>query len=337
MVNPAALTAIAVVEHHLAVEVDLDETGSGDFVEQEPVRIDQEVRCRSRHPGREVREDHVVPAVVRDEAICCGEILAHRPLVRGYLAANVERRRYRCRFGHVRFPRNVEPTIAESDPSAARQYDCVPEGRSRWRRSARDRPDPRCEDACRRLAIYDVLVRHSRGVDRGDAAVLSPLTGPTPRWRMARSMVRLTSSRAAAVDDAGDPVDASRDRQRGDRQRRRRRVRRNVCGGASLASPNRGRPRDDHLGRYLIECSGAPTCGNSPPSRVDGLESARTASASGKARRSTDLRAARGTQRSDLHASRRRTRGRTSWSDRLRFRRCCWPDCPPCRRRPRWC
>ena len=63
----------------VAVEVDLDQTGSGDFVEHQAVGIDQEMMLRSRHPRRDVGVDQIVPAVMRDEAIAGGEIDALAP------------------------------------------------------------------------------------------------------------------------------------------------------------------------------------------------------------------------------------------------------------------
>jgi hypothetical protein len=51
-----------------------------------------------------------------------------------------------------------------------------------------------------RLVIYDVLVRHSRGVDRGDAAVLKSAYWPA-KWQGAPF-----EGLARGTRDANDPI-----------------------------------------------------------------------------------------------------------------------------------
>src|ERR1700732_218023 len=64
----------------VAVEIDLDEAGSGNFVEHQPVWVDQEMMLRTWPPRRNMRVDQIVPAVMRDEAVAGGKIDALAPL-----------------------------------------------------------------------------------------------------------------------------------------------------------------------------------------------------------------------------------------------------------------
>src|SRR6202163_4555204 len=64
----------------VAVEIDLDQIRGADLGEQQPVRIDQEVVVGAGDARRDVGEDEVVPAVVRDEAVRGGEVDAGLPL-----------------------------------------------------------------------------------------------------------------------------------------------------------------------------------------------------------------------------------------------------------------
>ena len=61
--------------HDLATgEVDLDQAGGGDLLEEHAVGIDQEVILRPGDAGRDVSEHQVVPTVQRHQPIACGEI-----------------------------------------------------------------------------------------------------------------------------------------------------------------------------------------------------------------------------------------------------------------------
>jgi hypothetical protein len=64
----------------VAVEIDLDQIRGADLGEQQPVRIDQKVMVGPGDTRRDVGEDQVVPAVVRDEAVRGGEVDAGLPL-----------------------------------------------------------------------------------------------------------------------------------------------------------------------------------------------------------------------------------------------------------------
>ena len=74
MVKPAGFTGNGDVDDLVAVDVDLHQARRGDLLEQQAVRIDQEVMLRPRHARRDVREDHVVPAVQCDQPVGRGEI-----------------------------------------------------------------------------------------------------------------------------------------------------------------------------------------------------------------------------------------------------------------------
>ena len=62
-----------------AAEIDLDERGSRDFLEQHAVGIDQKMMLRSGNPRRHVSEDEVIPAVERNQPIRGREIHAYVP------------------------------------------------------------------------------------------------------------------------------------------------------------------------------------------------------------------------------------------------------------------
>ena len=62
--------------HRAALKVDLDQIGRGDFVEHQAIRVDQEVMLRPRQAHRDVGEDQVGHAKVRDQAIAGGQFLA---------------------------------------------------------------------------------------------------------------------------------------------------------------------------------------------------------------------------------------------------------------------
>ena len=61
--------------------VDLDQARGRDLVEEQPVRIDEEVVLGARNPGADVREDEILPAVPRHEPIAGREIHTHRPFL----------------------------------------------------------------------------------------------------------------------------------------------------------------------------------------------------------------------------------------------------------------
>ena len=80
--EPGRVDLVGAFEHLAALEVDLDEARGRDLLEEHPVRVDEEVVLRPRHPRRDVREDEVVPAEAGDEAVAGGEVDAPCPLLR---------------------------------------------------------------------------------------------------------------------------------------------------------------------------------------------------------------------------------------------------------------
>jgi len=68
------------LHHLLAVDVDLHQARGGDLVEQHPVGVEEEVVVGAGHSRGEVREDEIVPVVVRHQAVGGGEVHALLPL-----------------------------------------------------------------------------------------------------------------------------------------------------------------------------------------------------------------------------------------------------------------
>ena len=58
----------------IAVEVDLDQAGCGDFVKHEPKRIEQEMLFLAGHARRYVGKHELAPSVVVGEAVEAGEL-----------------------------------------------------------------------------------------------------------------------------------------------------------------------------------------------------------------------------------------------------------------------
>ena len=73
------------VLHLVALQIDLDQAGRRDLVEEQPVRVDEELVGGARHPRRDVREHQVLPAEVRHEPVAGSQIDAHRPFFRRHL------------------------------------------------------------------------------------------------------------------------------------------------------------------------------------------------------------------------------------------------------------
>ena len=65
-----------------AVQIDLDQVGGADFVEQQPESIDQEMRLGPWHPRREMRVDMIGPLVQRRQSVGRGQLDPHLPLLR---------------------------------------------------------------------------------------------------------------------------------------------------------------------------------------------------------------------------------------------------------------
>src|SRR4051794_15384903 len=66
--------AVIALAELVAVEINLHEARSGDFVEHQAIRIDQEMMLRSRHARGDVRINQIVPAVMGDETVAGSEI-----------------------------------------------------------------------------------------------------------------------------------------------------------------------------------------------------------------------------------------------------------------------
>ncbi len=72
-----------------AVDVDLDQIGRGDLVEQQAKRVDQEVLIRPRHPRGKVRVDVVGPAFQGGDPVSRRQFHPHLPLFRADPIAHV--------------------------------------------------------------------------------------------------------------------------------------------------------------------------------------------------------------------------------------------------------
>ena len=91
--------AVFALAELVAVKIDLHEARRGDFLEHQPVRVDQEVMVRPRHARRDVGVDQVVPAVQRDETIAGGEIDALVPLGVRHAGGNLLQASFGWRHG----------------------------------------------------------------------------------------------------------------------------------------------------------------------------------------------------------------------------------------------
>src|SRR5688572_3752175 len=103
--EPRGIDVVGAVRDLAPFEVDLDQTRSGDLLEQMTIGVDQEVVLGAGHASRDVREHEIVPAEERNQAITRGEIdallpfgLAHLCLDLGGAGLDV-RRRYPDRHG----------------------------------------------------------------------------------------------------------------------------------------------------------------------------------------------------------------------------------------------
>src|SRR5690606_31335916 len=76
-VDPMYATAL----HDIAILIDLHQGGGGDFVEQEPIGVDQEVMLWAGDPGGQVGEYQVVPTKVSDQPVGSGQVLANLPFL----------------------------------------------------------------------------------------------------------------------------------------------------------------------------------------------------------------------------------------------------------------
>src|SRR5437867_2257729 len=125
----------------VALEVDLHQAGGRDLVEEDAVRVDQELVLGVGHAQRDVREDEVLPLVERDEAVGGGEVDAGGPLVGGDLA--LQRWDLQRGRGHDCLPVAVETVagtitivakawlaISDWEPAQAELYPSIVELRS---------------------------------------------------------------------------------------------------------------------------------------------------------------------------------------------------------------
>ena len=66
--------------NHLAAQVDLDQTGGGDLVKTQSEFVDQVNARLTRHSGREVGIDGIVPTRQRGQPVGSRQVSAHLPL-----------------------------------------------------------------------------------------------------------------------------------------------------------------------------------------------------------------------------------------------------------------
>jgi hypothetical protein len=86
------------VADRIAVEADLDQARRGHFLEHQLIGVEQEMVLGPRHSRREMGEDEIVPAVMRDEPVGGGEVDADPPFLGAHLVLHrwdVERRERR--------------------------------------------------------------------------------------------------------------------------------------------------------------------------------------------------------------------------------------------------
>src|SRR6478609_7114775 len=84
MTKPAGLTGWGGLLDGVAGQVDLDQVGRGDLLEEEAVGVDQEVVFGAREAGRDVGEDQVGHPEVRHEPVDGGEFAAQPEFFRGH-------------------------------------------------------------------------------------------------------------------------------------------------------------------------------------------------------------------------------------------------------------
>ena len=91
--------AVFALAELVAVQIDLHQARRRDFLEHQPVRVDQEVMIGARHARRDVGVDQVVPAIQRDETIAGGEIDALVPLGVRHAGGNLLQASFGWRHG----------------------------------------------------------------------------------------------------------------------------------------------------------------------------------------------------------------------------------------------
>ena len=60
----------------VTLKIELDETGGSDLAEHQYGRIDQEMMFRTRHAGRDMGEDQIIPSEHGDDAITRSKVHA---------------------------------------------------------------------------------------------------------------------------------------------------------------------------------------------------------------------------------------------------------------------
>ena len=71
--------AVFALAELVAVKIDLHQARRRDFLEHQPVRVDQEVMVGARQACRDMREDEIVPVEHRHQPIAGGEVDAELP------------------------------------------------------------------------------------------------------------------------------------------------------------------------------------------------------------------------------------------------------------------
>ena len=85
----------------VAVQIDFDEGGGGNLLEEVTIWVDQEMMLRARDPVGDMGEDHVVPAVEGRQTVQGGEIDPRFPFRFADRAADVD---IRVAVGHLISP-----------------------------------------------------------------------------------------------------------------------------------------------------------------------------------------------------------------------------------------
>src|SRR5712691_10894532 len=72
--EPRLIDRVLAALDKIAVEVDFDQARGSDFAEMQPVRIDEEMVIPSWNARRDMGEDEIVHAEMRDQPIAGGEL-----------------------------------------------------------------------------------------------------------------------------------------------------------------------------------------------------------------------------------------------------------------------
>src|SRR5262249_9763219 len=128
------------------IEINLHEARGRDLVEHQTKRIDQEVMIGTRKPGRNVREDEIIPPEIRDQSIAGRELYADMPFGLAYLRLDLRDRHKYPSYSIARTIVSVRDQVVSTSSSASRLGPSIITARvspSRWGSSRNDTPSPR--------------------------------------------------------------------------------------------------------------------------------------------------------------------------------------------------